>query len=384
MTVPAFSPRPAMPTPIRPEIISDGRARRADTARLPHDKWTFVVIPPGTGAQPRTLHVSVRRLRAIAVAILTTSAASVVLTAFVGVLLATAPRFEKESRGIQLGVLASVPAASTAASALPTVVAAPVTSASSAEIAITVPTPFIPSVRIDSAAPSGTTAIASTASPSPASNVTPGPRQPTRPIAALAAPRRVLLAPPTPKADASAGNGQAGVIASLPVIGRITSNFSRSRRHPLLGVVRRHHGVDIAAPSGTRITAPASGRVSFAGRKVGFGLVVEIDHGNGVVTRYAHCRSLGVRVGRRVKPGQTIATVGRTGLATGPHLHYEVLVRGRSVDPLRTSLASLLSPEALPEAPLTQPMEAEVVPPAIRVEPPEPEITPADTLGVAR
>jgi murein DD-endopeptidase MepM/ murein hydrolase activator NlpD len=368
-----------MPTPIRPEIISDGRARRADTARQPHDKWTFVVIPPGTGAHPRTLHVSVRRLRAIAIAIGTTSAASVVLTAFLGLLLATAPRFENEFRGVQLGVLASAPAASTAASALPTIVAPPMSPASSAEIAIIAPAPFIPAVRIDSAAPGAVAGAMANVASSP---VTAGPRQIVRPAPILAAPRRIVLAPPAPKVAESAGERSTGVIASLPVIGRITSNFSRSRRHPLLGVVRRHHGVDIAAPSGTRITAPAAGRVTFAGRKVGFGLVVEIDHGSGVMTRYAHCRSLGVRVGRRVKPGETIATVGRTGLATGPHLHYEVLVRGRSVDPLRTSLATLLAPDQMPEAPVSEPTGLEVVSPTLQVQPTEPAVPPADTLGV--
>jgi murein DD-endopeptidase MepM/ murein hydrolase activator NlpD len=107
----------------------------------------------------------------------------------------------------------------------------------------------------------------------------------------------------------------------------------------LLKVIRPHLGVDVAARRGTQITAPAPGRVSFVGRKFGFGLVVEIEHGGGVVTRYAHCGSALVSEGARVERGVPIATVGTSGLSTGPHLHYEVLVHGRQVDPLRFKIA---------------------------------------------
>jgi murein DD-endopeptidase MepM/ murein hydrolase activator NlpD len=124
-------------------------------------------------------------------------------------------------------------------------------------------------------------------------------------------------------------------IEGLPVIGPIASRFSRARKHPLLHIVRPHLGVDVAAPRGTPITAPAAGVVSFVGRKFGFGLVVEIDHGNGVTTRYAHCGRAMVTEGARVTHGMPIATVGTSGLSTGPHLHYEVLVHGHQVDPLR-------------------------------------------------
>src|SRR5690349_12578748 len=93
----------------------------------------------------------------------------------------------------------------------------------------------------------------------------------------------------------------AGGIEGLPVIGAIASRFSRSRRHPLLHVIRPHLGVDVAAPRGTQITAPAPGRVTFVGRKFGFGLVVEMDHGSGVLTRYAHCGSALVSEGTRVE-----------------------------------------------------------------------------------
>jgi murein DD-endopeptidase MepM/ murein hydrolase activator NlpD len=124
----------------------------------------------------------------------------------------------------------------------------------------------------------------------------------------------------------------------LPVIGRLASGFSRSRRHPILHIRRPHLGVDVAAPRGTHINAPAAGTVTFVGRKFGFGIVVEMDHGSGVKTRYAHLTKAMVQVGDEVAKGTFIATVGSTGITTGPHLHYEVLVNGRQVDPLRYRL----------------------------------------------
>ena len=137
-------------------------------------------------------------------------------------------------------------------------------------------------------------------------------------------------------------------IEGLPVIGAIASRFSRARRHPLLHIVRPHLGVDLAAPRGTQITAPAAGVVSFVGRKFGFGLVVEIDHGNGVTTRYAHCGRATVAEGARVAHGTPIATVGTSGLSTGPHLHYEVLIHGHQVDPLKYRLLQPMPDSAVP------------------------------------
>ncbi len=141
-----------------------------------------------------------------------------------------------------------------------------------------------------------------------------------------------------------------GVIEGLPVIGAIASRFSRARRHPLLHIIRPHLGIDVAAPRGTPITAPAAGVVSFVGRKFGFGLVVEIDHGNGVTTRYAHCGRALVNEGARVAHGVAIATVGTSGLSTGPHLHYEALVHGHQVDPLRFRLLQPVPDSAVPPA----------------------------------
>jgi murein DD-endopeptidase MepM/ murein hydrolase activator NlpD len=155
---------------------------------------------------------------------------------------------------------------------------------------------------------------------------------PATPLAKTAT-RRGPFATPSASEDGPAF-GSTG-IENLPVIGAIASRFSRARRHPLLHIVRPPLGVDVAAPRGTQITAPAPGRVSFVGRKFGFGLVIEIVHGNGVKTRYAHCGRALVALGAQVARGMPIATVGTSGLSTGPHLHYEVLVNGRQVDPLR-------------------------------------------------
>lgn len=309
---------------------TDGRARRADGARQPHDGWTFVLIPPGTGARPRTLQISVRRLRAIVVAGFTAAGTSVVVMALLGLVLSAAPRLESESRGVQLGVLAIAPAAPMSTDALPIV---------TPPFATTAPIAEAPAAE----APAPAAAAPSTPARRTAPVLRPRRSAEERALPFAAGPRVAASADDGASVrDHAAGTGEHSVIGSLPVIGRITSNFSRARRHPLLGVVRRHKGVDIAAPSGTRITASAAGRVAFAGRRVGFGLVVEIDHGGGVLTRYAHCRSINVRVGEEVTAGQTVAAVGSTGLATGPHLHYEILVGGRSVDPMRNSLARLL------------------------------------------
>ena len=121
----------------------------------------------------------------------------------------------------------------------------------------------------------------------------------------------------------------------MPLTGAITSRFARSRFHPVLHMLRAHRGVDLAAPSGTHFQAPAGGKVIAVGRRIGFGLTIEIAHTGGVVTRYAHCRQALVRQGDSVTVGQAIGAVGSTGLATGPHLHFEVLVNGVARDPIK-------------------------------------------------
>lgn len=137
----------------------------------------------------------------------------------------------------------------------------------------------------------------------------------------------------------------------LPAVGPITSRFSRSRWHPILGIFRPHKGVDVAAVYGSNISAPAAGRVVFVGRKLGDGLMVELDHGNGVTSRYAHCSSVKVRVGDFVSFGDVIAAVGSSGLSTAPHVHFEVRVRGEPVDPLKYLITARLTPKEKPAEP---------------------------------
>lgn len=113
----------------------------------------------------------------------------------------------------------------------------------------------------------------------------------------------------------------------------ISSSFSRSRMHPVLQYNRPHPGIDISALAGTPILASAAGRVTYAGTRAGYGKTVEIDHGFGYKTRYAHAGSIAVKRGQMVERGDLLGEVGKTGLATAPHLHYEVLIDGRQVNP---------------------------------------------------
>jgi hypothetical protein len=120
-----------------------------------------------------------------------------------------------------------------------------------------------------------------------------------------------------------------------PTRGRVSSPFSTSRWHPLLHRPRPHTGLDIVASPGTPVIATANGRVMAAGNRGHYGLLVEIDHGHGAVTRYAHLSRIAVKAGHVVQRGDPIGAVGNTGLSAGPHLHYEVLINGRFVDPRR-------------------------------------------------
>ncbi len=119
----------------------------------------------------------------------------------------------------------------------------------------------------------------------------------------------------------------------LPVTGRRISSGFGKRRDPFTERWARHTGIDIPAPRGTPIVASAGGRVRFAGYRAAYGNTVEIDHGNGLATRYAHASRLNVRRGDLVLPGQAIAAVGSTGRSTGAHLHFEVLRNGVAVEP---------------------------------------------------
>jgi murein DD-endopeptidase MepM/ murein hydrolase activator NlpD len=121
----------------------------------------------------------------------------------------------------------------------------------------------------------------------------------------------------------------------MPTQGWLTSAFSSMRSHPILHMARPHEGIDVTAPMGSPIEAPAAGVVSDAGWENGYGNIVTINHGFGIVTKFAHASKLLVKTGQRVSRGQKIALVGNSGLATGPHLHYEVHVNGRPVNPLK-------------------------------------------------
>ena len=126
---------------------------------------------------------------------------------------------------------------------------------------------------------------------------------------------------------------------------RISSNFNPKRLHPIHNTVRPHNGVDLAAPTGTPVKSAASGRVTFAGWKHGYGRVVIIRHDETYETRYAHLSAFkgNLSRGESVEKGDVIGLVGMTGAATGPHLHYEFRVHGKALDPLKVDL-----PEANP------------------------------------
>lgn len=146
---------------------------------------------------------------------------------------------------------------------------------------------------------------------------------------------------------------------------RISSRFSAGRMHPVLGKMRAHKGVDYAAPTGTPIYAAGDAKVEFRGVKNGFGNVVILQHGGQYSTVYGHMSrfAAGLSGGQRVRQGQLIGYVGMTGLATGPHLHYEFRINGQHRDPLSVTLPK---PEPLPATELakfkqlTQPMLAQL------------------------
>ena len=119
----------------------------------------------------------------------------------------------------------------------------------------------------------------------------------------------------------------------MPVNGYISSYFG-GRPDPFSGHAARHTGIDIAAPTGTPVTAVAEGMVTFAGQRSGYGDVVEIDHGNGYMTRYAHNSVIVAHPGQRVRVGDVIAKAGSTGRSTGSHVHFEVWYHDRVVNPL--------------------------------------------------
>ncbi len=139
------------------------------------------------------------------------------------------------------------------------------------------------------------------------------------------------------------GKSMRRVFLKAPVdFRRISSRYSRRRYHPRLGIYRAHLGTDYAADTGTRVYATADGTITRAGWWGGYGRIVEIRHVNGYRTRYAHLSFVakGMRAGVRVRQGQLVGHVGSSGLATGPHLHYELLRDGVAIDQRRVNLPS--------------------------------------------
>lgn len=150
---------------------------------------------------------------------------------------------------------------------------------------------------------------------------------------------------PSPSAGDRALDEILGDITIEPVTGAETSSYGY-RRDPFTRRRKMHKGVDYRAPRGTPVVAAGPGVVELARRKSGYGRVVMIDHGEGVQTRYAHLQSIEVDAGERVAPGVLIGTVGSTGRATGPHLHFELRIDGEAHDPLEV-LGPLMPAELL-------------------------------------
>lgn len=159
------------------------------------------------------------------------------------------------------------------------------------------------------------------------------------------------------------GRPLTGSFLRIPVdFTRISSQFSAGRMHPILGKMRAHKGVDYAAPTGTPIHAAGDGVVKFRGWMNGYGNFVVIQHNATISTAYGHMsRFANLRVGQRVSQGSTIGFVGMTGLATGPHLHYEFRVNNQQRDPQTVTLPK---PEPLPAAQLAK-FKKEVVAPQL-------------------
>ncbi|MCT2400052.1 M23 family metallopeptidase [Novosphingobium mangrovi (ex Huang et al. 2023)] len=125
-----------------------------------------------------------------------------------------------------------------------------------------------------------------------------------------------------------------GVPLGLPVSAAHISSSYGLRRHPILGGVRQHAGVDLAVPEGTPVKATTDGVVTHAGWSGGYGLLVQVRQAKGVETRYAHLSHISTSVGQHVKAGDVLGQAGSTGRSTGPHVHYEVRVDGHPVNPL--------------------------------------------------
>ena len=118
------------------------------------------------------------------------------------------------------------------------------------------------------------------------------------------------------------------------------SSYFGYRTDPFSGRIAHHDGIDLAGKQGAEVISVAAGIVTWAGKRYGYGYLVEINHGNGYVTRYGHNEKIEVKVGDTIKKGDTIARMGSTGRSTGPHVHFEVIKNGRAVDPIKYIRAS--------------------------------------------
>lgn len=144
------------------------------------------------------------------------------------------------------------------------------------------------------------------------------------------------------------GRGMHKAFLRTPIeFARISSHFSLNRKHPVLHIIRAHKGTDYAAARGTPIRATGNGKIAFAGRKNGFGNTVIIQHGQGIETLYGHMNGFakGIKTGTRVSQGDVIGYVGSTGLASGPHLHYEFHVNGQVRNPVTVPLPKAIGVE---------------------------------------
>ena len=123
--------------------------------------------------------------------------------------------------------------------------------------------------------------------------------------------------------------------AGRPITKGWISSYYGKRTDPFSGKLEMHKGMDLAGKKGSNVVATASGVVTWSGERYGYGNLVEINHGNGYVTRYGHNEEILVKLGDSVERGQTISKMGSTGRSTGPHVHYEVLLNDRQIDPIR-------------------------------------------------
>ena len=128
-------------------------------------------------------------------------------------------------------------------------------------------------------------------------------------------------------------NIESAIPQGRPIEGGWISSYYGNRIDPFTGKKAFHHGMDLAGKSGSKVSSVADGIVTWIGERSGYGGLVEVDHGNGYITRYAHNKTITVEVGDKVNKGQELALMGSTGRSTGPHVHFEVLRDGKNINP---------------------------------------------------